>query len=51
VALDAEAVTGVDDITRLLDERRIGRQIAISVVRNATIVRIELVPEERSEAQ
>ncbi len=51
VALDAETVTGVDDITRLLDEQRIGRQIAISVVRNATIVRIELVPEERSEAQ
>jgi S1-C subfamily serine protease len=49
VALDAEAVTGVDDITRLLDERRIGRQITVSVVRNAEIVRIELVPEERSE--
>lgn len=51
VALDAEAVTGVDDITRLLDERRIGRQIAISVIRNAKIVRIELVPEERLEAE
>lgn len=51
VALDAEAVTGVDDITRLLDERRIGRQIAISVIRNAKVVRIELVPEERLEAE
>jgi S1-C subfamily serine protease len=50
VALDAEAVTGVDDITRLLDERRIGRQITVRVVRNAEILRIELVPEERSEA-
>ncbi len=51
VALDAEAVTGVDDITRLLDERRIGRQIAISVVRNTKTIRMELTPEERSEAE
>lgn len=51
VALDAEAVTGVDDITRLLDERRIDRQITVTVVRHAEILRIDLVPEERLEAE
>jgi S1-C subfamily serine protease len=48
VSLDAEVVTGVDDITRLLDDRRIGRQVELGVLREETIVRVALVPEERS---
>jgi S1-C subfamily serine protease len=48
VSLGAEAVTGIDDITRLLDERRIGQKVSVAVLRNGRTDTIDLVPEERS---
>lgn len=48
VSLDAEAVTGIDDISRLLDERRIGRRVTVGLLRDGRVSKIELVPEERS---
>lgn len=48
VSLDAQAVTGIDDVTRLLDERRIGRTTSIGVLRATQVERVEVVPEERS---
>jgi S1-C subfamily serine protease len=47
VALDNEPVTGVDDISRLLDDRRIGRAVTARLVRPSGVVAVELVPEER----
>jgi S1-C subfamily serine protease len=47
VSLDSEPVTGIDDITRLLDERRIGQRVAVGVLRGGAVERLELVPEER----
>lgn len=48
VSLDAQDVTGIDDVTRLLDERRIGRSTSVGVLRANRVERIEVVPEERS---
>jgi len=47
IALDDAPVTGIDDILRTLDERRIGQRVSISVVREARIERIEVVPVEK----
>ena len=47
VALDGSAVTGVDDITRLLDASRIGRQVDLRVLRGSGLVAASLVPDER----
>ncbi len=48
VSLDGMAVTGIDDITRLLDERRIGCQVTVSVLRAGRgVEQVRLVPEER----
>jgi S1-C subfamily serine protease len=48
VRLDGEAVTGVDDMIRLLDRNRIGRRIAIEVLRLGRLRTFEVVPAERS---
>jgi S1-C subfamily serine protease len=48
LALDAEPVTGIDDITRLLDERRIGRRVVLSLFRAGRVEELELVPDERA---
>ena len=48
VSLDGQAVTGIDDVTRLLDERRIGHTTSVGVLRGASVDRVEMVPEERS---
>ncbi|HLX27083.1 MAG TPA: trypsin-like peptidase domain-containing protein [Casimicrobiaceae bacterium] len=48
VALDGHSVTGADDLTRLLDATRIGRSIAVTVVRNGRVERVEVTPRERS---
>jgi S1-C subfamily serine protease len=47
VNLDGEAVTGVDDVCRLLDEQRIGRAVAATVVRNGKVKQLEVWPSER----
>jgi S1-C subfamily serine protease len=48
VSLDEQAVTGIDDITRLLDERRIGRKISLGVLRGTRVENVDVVPDERS---
>jgi S1-C subfamily serine protease len=47
VNLDGEAVTGVDDVCRLLDEHRIGKAVAATVVRAGKLVNVEVLPAER----
>ena len=47
VSLDGETVTGVDDVTRLLDATRIGRMISLRLIRNSAIVATDVTPDER----
>jgi S1-C subfamily serine protease len=47
VAVDGTSVTGVDDLTRLLDDKRIGQRLGVKVLRDGTITQFDLVPEER----
>jgi S1-C subfamily serine protease len=49
VRLDGEPVTGVDDIFRLLDERRIGKVVSATVVRSGALVDINVRPIERDQ--
>jgi len=47
VRADGELVTGVDDLIRLLNGERIGRRIAIDVLRRGTLRSFEVTPLER----
>jgi S1-C subfamily serine protease len=47
VALDGEAVTGVDDVVRLLNADRIAREVEIRVLREGAIVAARVFPTER----
>ena len=47
VSADGEPVTGVDDLIRLLNGERIGRAIAIDVLRRGALRRFEVRPLER----
>ena len=47
VALDGEAVTGVDDLVRLLDGSRIGRTVTVDFIRNETRSQLRADPAER----
>jgi S1-C subfamily serine protease len=47
VRADGEPVTGVDDLIRLLNGERIGRRIAIDVLRRGTLRSFEVTPLER----
>jgi S1-C subfamily serine protease len=47
VRLDGEPVTGVDDLIRLLDRSRIGKAVAIEVLRLGRLRSFELTPTER----
>jgi S1-C subfamily serine protease len=47
VRLDGIAVTGVDDLIRLLDGERIDRAVAIEVLRRGQLKRFEMRPTER----
>jgi S1-C subfamily serine protease len=47
VAIDAEAVTGIDDIFRVLDDRRIGRDVTVAILRGLDLVESVLRPDER----
>lgn len=51
VRADGESVTGVDDLIRLLNSERIGRAIAINVLRRGSLRTFELTPLERPPAQ
>ncbi|MFL5070473.1 MAG: S1C family serine protease [Xanthobacteraceae bacterium] len=50
VRLDGDRVTGVDDLIRLLDGSRIGKTIAIDVLRLGRLRSFDVVPTERSRA-
>lgn len=47
VRADGQAVTGVDDLIRLLNRERIGRAIAIDVLRRGQLRTFEVAPLER----
>ena len=47
VRLDGEAVTGVDDLIRLLNADRIGRGVSVDVLRRGQLRSFELKPTER----
>jgi S1-C subfamily serine protease len=51
VSLDGERVTGIDDITRTLDDRRIGRTIAVDILRADQRLTVGVLPEERPEGR
>lgn len=47
LAVDGHAVTGVDDLVRLLDSSRIGRELDITIVRGEVRSIVRATPEER----
>jgi S1-C subfamily serine protease len=47
VGLDREAVTGIDDIARVLDGTRIDKHVAIRILRDSALETIDIVPTER----
>ena len=47
VRADGAPVTGVDDLIRLLNSERIGRKLAIDVLRRGTLRTFEVTPTER----
>jgi S1-C subfamily serine protease len=47
LALDGQAVTGADDLIRLLTGEKIGRVIELEVLRDGARERLALTPEER----
>jgi S1-C subfamily serine protease len=49
VRLDAEIVTGVDDLFRMLDERRIDKEVAITVVRSSGLSEVAVRPIDREQ--
>jgi S1-C subfamily serine protease len=51
VRADGEPVTGVDDLIRLLNGERIGRRIAIDVLRRGSLRTFEVTPLERPAAR
>ncbi|HEY1472709.1 MAG TPA: trypsin-like peptidase domain-containing protein [Pseudolabrys sp.] len=51
VRADSHAVTGVDDLIRLLNSERIGRKLAIDVLRRGSLRRFEVTPLERPAAR
>ena len=51
VRVDGEAVTGVDDLIRLLNSERIGRPISVEVLRRGQLRSFDVTPRERSTAR
>ena len=51
VTLEGEAVTGIDDLIRLLNGERIGRALEVSVLRGAKTETFQLTPAERKDAR
>jgi S1-C subfamily serine protease len=47
VRADGQAVTGVDDLIRLLNHERIGRAVAIDVLRRGQLRSFDVTPQER----
>jgi S1-C subfamily serine protease len=49
LALDGAAVTGADDLIRLLASDKIGRTVEIEILRNGIHQRVAAVPSERTQ--
>jgi S1-C subfamily serine protease len=49
VALDGEATEGVDDLLRRLNAERIGKQVAVSLLRGGRRIDLKLTPSERGQ--
>jgi S1-C subfamily serine protease len=47
IGLDGERVSGIDDLARVLDSRRIGVPVVARVLRAGAVLEIEVVPQER----
>jgi S1-C subfamily serine protease len=50
-SLDGEAVTGIDDLIRLLNGERIDHPVAVSALRGAEIVTFQVTPVERRDSR
>jgi S1-C subfamily serine protease len=46
IGFDDHPIAGIDDLHKLLTEDRIGRLASVSVIRETTIVKLEVMPEE-----
>ncbi len=51
VSLDGEAVTGIDDLVRLLNGERIERPLALGAMRGAEIATVQVTPVERRDSR
>jgi S1-C subfamily serine protease len=51
VSLDGEAVTGIDDLVRLLNGERIERPLALSAIRGTEIAAFQVTPVERRDSR
>jgi S1-C subfamily serine protease len=47
LALDGNVITGADDLVRLLTGEKIGRRVALDVLRGSERLTISVVPQER----
>jgi S1-C subfamily serine protease len=47
LTLDGAAVTGADDLIRILAGDKIGRSIALEILRNGNRLTVSLIPDER----
>ena len=47
ISIDDVVITGLDDIARTLDDRRIGKSVHVRYLRNARLDRLDLIPDER----
>jgi S1-C subfamily serine protease len=47
VALDKDAVTGIDDIARILDGSRIDKRVSVRILRDGALDTVDIVPTER----
>ena len=47
VAVDGVPVEGVDDLLRVLDAGRIGREVEVRLLRRGAVETVKLVPGER----
>jgi S1-C subfamily serine protease len=47
VGIDVDAVTGIDDIARLLDGTRIDKRVSVRILRDGRLASVDIVPTER----
>ena len=47
VSLDQLGVTGIDDVSRILDASRIGRSVSARLIRGTGVIEVDIVPNER----